>query len=458
MDRLTLIFDVGKTNKKCYLLDEDFGVVENRAASLPTTVDGDRYPCEDLDELCYWIESQIKDCLSIYGSRITRLNFSSYGASLVHLDDLGKPLTPLYDYTKPLDEALTDGFYAAHGGEAELSRKTASPPSGMLNSGLQLYWLKQKRPQIFNQIVTSLHLPQYLSYLYTGKLVSDYTSVGCHTSLWDFDEGDYHRWVEQESCLSKLAPMVSTSTSYQCDVYGHMLDVGVGIHDSSASLLPYLLAEKSAFVLVSSGTWTVTLLPKVTRVLEPADLELNCLHYMQPTGEAVRACRLFFGREYDYQLDRLADHFELHSSIHKLQTLDEDLLLSAQNTPFCYRFDHLDWPRSQPEETDYTSFRSFEQGYHQLMHELMDIQCQAIRQCVQDSPIKKIYIDGGFAQNQLFVTMLARAFPEVKIRMTHSPMGSALGAALVMDDQEIGKKFLKRNYAMKKYKRKAVAS
>ena len=58
----------------------------------------------------------------------------------------------------------------------------------MLNSGLQLYWLKKTKPEVFKKIKYSLHLPQYLSYIFTGIPLSEYTSIGCHTALWDYEK------------------------------------------------------------------------------------------------------------------------------------------------------------------------------------------------------------------------------------------------------------------------------
>ena len=87
------------------------------------------------------------------------------------------------------------------------------------------------------------------------------------------------------------------------------------------------------------------------------------------------------------------------------------------------------------------------------MWELTQLQTSKVQLALGDSEIRKIYIDGGFADNQVYVAMLAEKFAEAKIRTTESPLGSALGAAMVISDEAIGKKFLKRNYALKKYTR-----
>ena len=192
---------------------------------------------------------------------VKAINFSTYGASFVHLDEHGEVLTPLYNYTKPLDADISDQFYEQYGPELEFTRKTGSAKSGMLNSGLQLYWLKNKRPEIFKKIKYSLHFPQYLSYIFTGIPVSEYTSIGCHTALWDYDKKDYHEWVYQENIHKILPPIVSTETSINMNYNGKRIKIGVGIHDSSSALLPYVRSVKKPFVLVSTGTWSVSLNP-----------------------------------------------------------------------------------------------------------------------------------------------------------------------------------------------------
>ena len=133
------------------------------------------------------------------------MNFSAYGASLVNLDKNGKSLTELYNYLKPYPADLSRRFYATYGNPETISLQTASPALGSLNSGLQLYRMKYEKAELFKKIFFSLHLPQYLSFLVTGKYYSDLTSIGCHTSLWDFEKHDYHDWVKHEKLNKILA-------------------------------------------------------------------------------------------------------------------------------------------------------------------------------------------------------------------------------------------------------------
>src|SRR4051794_37826627 len=200
------VFDAGKTNKKIFLFDRGYKIVYEESNRFDEITDEDGYPCEDLNALTSWVHQSLKTISSLRQFSVDSINFTSYGASFVHLDEAGQAFLPLYNYLKPIPEALNNKFYNTYGGETQLSRETASPVLGSLNSGLQLYRLKYEK-DLVNKNGYSLHLPQYLSFLVTGKYYSDITSIGCHTMLWNFTTNAYHSWVIQENLLHRLAPL-----------------------------------------------------------------------------------------------------------------------------------------------------------------------------------------------------------------------------------------------------------
>src|SRR5690606_40645022 len=63
-------------------------------------------------------------------------------------------------------------------GETEFCVRTASPALGSLNAGLQLYRIAIEKPEVFSEVSHVLHLPQYMSFLISGKMYSDMTSIG----------------------------------------------------------------------------------------------------------------------------------------------------------------------------------------------------------------------------------------------------------------------------------------
>ena len=80
----------------------------------------------------------------------------------------------------------------------------------------------------------------------------------------------------------------------------------------------------------------------------------------------------------------------------------------------------------------------------------MELQIQTIRKAIGNSEIKTIYIDGGFTDNDVFMKLMSHHFNEFKVLSTQSPLGSALGAAMVISNKKVKASFLKENYRMKK--------
>ncbi len=201
------VLDIGKTNKKLFLFDENYRIVLENSVQFPETTDEDGDSCENVSLLTEWVLQSVHDVLALEEYEVKAINVSTYGASFVHVGEDGNPVAPLYNYLKPYPEALKKQFYDTYGGEREFSRKAASPILGSLNSGMIIYRLKYEKPDVFAQIKYSLHLPQYVAFLISGQYGSDITSIGCHTNLWDFDTNSYHQWVIQENVVDKLAPI-----------------------------------------------------------------------------------------------------------------------------------------------------------------------------------------------------------------------------------------------------------
>jgi len=252
------IFDVGKTNKKLFLFDRQYKIVYEKTAKFTETEDEDGEPCENLESLRLSVFDSLKEVLRMQEFKIKAINFSTYGASFVYIDAAGNPLTPLYNYLKKYPETLHKQFYETYGGETSFAHITASPVLGSLNSGMQLYRIKYERPALFDEIKYALHLPQYLSYLLTHIPCSDITSIGCHTNLWNFYENKYHEWVIQEAIAEKLAPILPANEVLPVQWEGNNYSVGIGLHDSSAALIPYLVNFHEPFILISTGTWCIS--------------------------------------------------------------------------------------------------------------------------------------------------------------------------------------------------------
>lgn len=447
---VTAVFDIGKTNKKFFLFDKDYKEVYKEYTHFDEIEDEDGFPTENLAALQSWLKSVFENILKASEFNVKAINFSTYGASFVHIDENGEVLTPLYNYTKPIDKSIVDSFLEKYGPREAFLKTTGCFDLSLLNSGLQLYWLKYSKPEVFKKIKYSLHLPQYLSYVFTGIPLSEYTSIGCHTALWDYTKKDYHEWVYKEELHHILPTIVSTETSVNMNYNGKRIKIGVGIHDSSSALLPYVRSVKKKFVLVSTGTWSITLNPFTDHPIIEDTHDKDSINYMRINGKPVKATRLFLGNEYKIQVSKLDKHFGVSEDYHRHVKFNYETYAEIiKDFEHMFKWESLT-DSNMPKETK-IPYTKFEDAYHQLMTELVLLQIKSIKDVIGSDSIKRLYIDGGFSDNDLYVKLLSHYFRNMKLRTTDSSLGSALGAAISISDTELNSKFLKKNYSLKKH-------
>jgi sugar (pentulose or hexulose) kinase len=425
MQNVYLIYDIGKTNKKVLVFSEQGQVVDEYAEQFEETVDEDGFPCDDLQKLSDWVLGQYELLKKDNRYAIKAINFATYGASFVHINKNGKPLTPLYNYLKPFPCSLKEKFLATYfnGSKDEFALNTTSPFMGMLNSGLQLYWLKHAQPEVWNKVQYSLHLPQYLSYLFTGKVWSDYTSVGCHTGLWNVNNNLYHPWVFAEGIQEKLPVLMNNAIAG----YKDGIAIGTGLHDSSSALIPYLQQYKEPFLLISTGTWCINLNPFNTEPLTPEELQKDCLCYLQANGKPVKASRIFLGKEHEYQTKRIAAHFNVADDFYK-SIKEPSAVLVNDFIPSCMEGSGP-LPKKQSTEWDINQFATAQDAYSSLLKGLTDLLKISI-DLVHTTDVQQFFIDGGFAANPLFRYFLQQHYPGTAITTVEFPQATALGAYL----------------------------
>ena len=440
MTPVIAIFDIGKTNKKLFLFTEQYDIVWQKSEQFDETVDDDGYPCEDLTTLSQWITTSLVQVLTLPEYTVRALNFSTYGASFVYLNDAGQPTGSLYNYLKPFPAAIRTQFYDRYGTEATLSLETASPALDSLNSGLMLYRIKHDKPQLFRQIRYALHVPQYLSFLITGQVASDMTSIGCHTMLWNFAQNQYHSWVLTEELDQILGPISTSDNVLDVSYQGHPLKVGVGLHDSSAALIPYLASFTEPFVLISTGTWCISLNPFNNSPLLVEELQYDCLCYLHYKGQPVKASRLFAGYEHEQQVKRLAEHFGVEPIYYQTVAYNSTIIQQLRSHRAGGDFQYVKSPPLQESlfaHRNLTEFSTYEEAYHQLMLDIIAQQLVSTNLVLANVPtqqttIKRIFVDGGFSKNPIYMNLLAAAFPGMKVFAASVAQATALGAALAI--------------------------
>jgi sugar (pentulose or hexulose) kinase len=434
MTKVIAVIDIGKTNKKIFLFDKDFNLVFQNLTQFEEIEDEDGFPCDNIEAIEAWILEQIKAVQDKGDYHIKAINFSTHGASLIYLDKEGNRIAPLYNYLKPLETSKFEDIYNTNCGVDEFSRKTASPSYGMLNTGLQMLWIKREKPELWSKVDAVLHYPQYLSYLFTKKITADFTSVGAHTATWDFDNMQYHKWLADENIA--LPEPCKGNEAVMADVNGEQIAIGTGLHDSSSSIIPILDNHKGDdFVLLSTGTWIIAMNPFSKETLTQTQLQNNCLCFMTPEKQQVKSSMQFLGRIHEVYMKALSDYFKVDINTHLELTLNESLckeLLDQDARVFLNEGIDDDF---EAHTELLQKFLSYETAYYQLVFEISKKVIKGLDLIAdKNSDISVVYISGGFNKNEVFMKFLKLLKNNIEIRISDCKNESALGAALLMKD------------------------
>jgi len=392
MKKVIAIFDIGKTNKKFLLFGFSLSLVYETQTQIAEIKDDDGDPCDDIESILKWMNSQIERIQKGRQFQILAINFSTHGAGLIYIDEHGQRVTPLYNYLKKIKGVDFEAFYEKQNGKNEFSRKTASPAYGMLNSGLQILWFKNRKPEMWKQVKNILHYPQYLSFTFTEKITSDFTSIGAHTAMWNYDQMNYHKWLNEENI--PVPHPDSNTQNHLISLNGNPVLVGSGMHDSSASLIPFLKQyRKQEFVLVSSGTWILCMNPFSKEPLTSNQLTNDCLCFMTPEKKQVKSNMQMLGWVHDLNVKEISSIFKVGENTFKNVEVNQNICkkIFDENK---LEFFQKGIPENYLGNLNYLDrFENFDFAYHQFMFELTSFVAKAINMILdRNSKLKDIFI------------------------------------------------------------------
>jgi sugar (pentulose or hexulose) kinase len=217
-------------------------------------------------------------------------------------------------------------------------------------------------------------------------------------------------------------------------IAGRNVPVGGGLHDSSAALIPYLVSFNEPFVLLSTGTWCITLNPFNHAQLTNNELNQDCLCYLSYEGKPVKASRLFAGYEHEQEVKRLSSHFNKSYDYFTSVRCDVDILNKLK--PGAKKGEKKDdkamMRQSAFAERDLNDFRNYEEAYHRLIADIIYLQIKSTNLVLRGTEVKRIFVDGGFSKNSIYMYLLAEAFPSIEVYAASVAQASALGAALAI--------------------------
>ncbi|HLZ06128.1 MAG TPA: sugar kinase [Bradyrhizobium sp.] len=296
MSQTVAVLDIGKTNVKLSLFDQGRLLWEKSTSNriLP----GPPYPHEDVDSAWAFFVGALSEAARAH--EIGALVPTAHGAAgaLIGASDLA---LPVMDYEFPEVEQIEPDYAKIRPPFSEsLSPKL---PAG-LNLGRQLACQKWRCPDLFVQAKHFLTYPQYWAWRLTGVVASEITSLGAHTDLWEPRQGRASSLVKGLGIgglipplrrafdpLGPIKPDIAAATSLAPET-----QVFCGVHDSNASLLPYLISREGPFTLLSTGTWVILMCVGLS--LGQLDALDDTLANVNVLGQPTACGRFMGGREY----------------------------------------------------------------------------------------------------------------------------------------------------------------
>lgn len=431
-----IIFEIGRYRKKVVVFDQEFVCIGEVGSPVEEIADEDGIRTIDLLALQHWVMDTFAEWNNKEDIEIKGVNFTTFSGALVHINEQGKPITPVYSFLKRYPRETENAFMEQFGPLTALCEKVASPFQGMMNTGLQLYWLKKNKAESFKKVKYSLHLPNYFSYLFTNEVVSDYSNIGLHTFLWDFQKNTYTDWLQTENLSSIQLPLKRAATTFPFKENAS-IKVGVGIPYSVATLKAVQELSREPFLLVSSKTWTLNSNPYAKTTLSPLQIKYDCFYYMDANAQKVVASRVYAGNEHQRQVKHLAEYFQKPLDYHKNIALDVNIVWDlrkrfVQATPSTADVHLLyDCPFV---ERNLNQFKTYEEAYHQFILDLVAQEVAALKQIEGYATLRKVIVEGDFSDNELIMQLLAEALFDKHVYALRSQNLAALGAALVISE------------------------
>lgn len=88
-------------------------------------------------------------------------------------------------------------------------------------------------------------------------------------------------------------------------------------------------------------------------------------------------------------------------------------------------------PPSSFSSNSLDGFHDYETAYHQLLFDLVAQQKFSTSQ-VMNTAVRKIFVDGGFSKNEIYMQLFANAFPHMEVYASEIAQASAIGAAICL--------------------------
>lgn len=447
------VLDIGKTNKKILIYDQDLKLLEEKFIRIPE-IEREDVLYDDIDSLKSWILSTFLSFSSKYNIKV--ISTSAHGATYSLVDDEGDNVVPQVAYTTDPGEAFHDQFYRLCGDPVALQKSTATPNFNLLiNPAKGIYFSQLKFPKEFSKAKHLLLYAQYFGFWLTGEVCADPTYAGNHTYLWNFGTNTWSVVADKLNIRSLLP----NSFKNPWDVLGTIKSeialktglsndtiVTAGIHDSNAAMLPYLISMDRPFLLNSTGTWCVIMNEKGKVKFEPDELGKVVFYNLNAFWKPVKTAIFLGGMEFEYYVELLQ---KIHNR-NDFPLFNERVFQKILNEKNKFILPSVakgigQFPNSEARVVEgdkvfsLADFRSeelipdFFHNYEEALAVLnlsLAIQTKVSFDRADITKGMDVFTEGGFSQNDSYNTLMTSFYPDSCFYLTDLKQASAFGAAI----------------------------
>ncbi len=448
------VIDIGKTNKKVLIYDDQLNVVDTAYRTFEEVVDGNVH-FEPIEGMKRWFKETLKEFTGHYDIRA--LSVTTHGATAMAIKKGGSLAVPPVAYTTEAGEGFRKNFYEMFGDPVALQKETATAEIGSLvNVAKKVFFWKTHYPEEFESIQTILNYPQYWGYVFTGKTGAEPTYTGCHTYLYDFTAKKYSSVAQKLGIVDKLPGEIRQSWEVLGTVRPDIANetglstkciVTMGIHDSNSSLLPFLVKGFDNFALNSTGTWCVAMHPAKDVTFETNELGKLVFYNLDTFFNPVKTSIFMGGLEFE-------TYSELLQQINgrsDFPSYDPDLYRSVISratqfiVPSVVKGTGI-FPDAAPRVIDGTEefgleeirngsrvpvfFKDYERA-HAVLAASLAIQTKTALEMVGFQGDGSIFTEGGFRKNDSYNALLSSLFTSGNCYLTRLEEATAFGAALL---------------------------
>ena len=422
-------------NKLISFLAIDLGASSGRA--LLGSVQNDRLELDEIHRFpnplveangrLYWdlfyLYNQIVISLretKLRGHHITSIGIDTWGVDFVCFGADGEPLRMPYSYRDSHTQGAPERFFT------KIPKEKAYEKTGIqimnFNSLFQLDRMREGNSSIYPLIDKILFMPDALSYLLTGQMVTEYTIASTSQMINPYAK-DFDPALLDAIGLSKnkFAPIVfsgttigkiSSSVQHQTN-QGDVSVIAVAGHDTASAVLA-VPAESTHFAYLSSGTWSLMGIESDEPVINEETFALNFTNEGGADG-SIRLLKNICGM---WLIEQCKKEWERNGPV----TYDEIVSAAEQATPFqCF---------INPDASCFASPASMIasiQDYCRQTDQFVPGTIGEIARCIYESlalrykqvlqhlqelasfPIEKLHIIGGGSKNNMLNTFTANA-------------------------------------------------